>query len=226
MIHYAPTDPCDQFVMHVSEGGSAIQTSVDGGAFQTWAVSPSMATVVTVPTGSRGYHTLDIKAGASGGANIVLSVTAEDSTRYGVRWVSSGQSGAPMPVSLPFRNPVAAADLVLVAFGTNDALQGVTLDSFRTKLTAMLTQVQALGTADVLGWGFPPLQTQGSFADESEYRAIIEDVTSSRGIPIVDVGTLWGAWSNIQSLGYELDGVHPSDLGRRIIAKLVADICA
>jgi hypothetical protein len=217
------------------DGGAAVPVADAGGV-------PGPVQVTTITGLSAGTHTIVITHNGTGGSSIaVCGVTGENATgtvvnNYGINGARSDlfadltAGTGPATWSGGSDYP---ADLVVYAFGANDALAGNTASSWAFNLRQFLTGVRDSGTAQGNTDVVILLQHIGQYDTNSgvwqEIVSTARGVAESYNAALIDFWTLgrnswnyWnslGHWGNSASVGTAgTDTVHMSDAGHQYVA--------
>jgi hypothetical protein len=215
----------------VADNGSAqtsIQTTIVSG------LSASSHSIVLTYAGSGSNYLAVCGVSGENGAGVILNNFARYGSRAG-NFASPG-SGTNSTWSGGSDYP---ADLAIMAFGPNDAVNGDSGDTWSYNLRQYLTGVKdmgsAIGATDVLIM-LPHIGTyDASNLRYQDYAVRGRAIAEAYGAAFVDMWTLgrnsWNYWS---SLGYwanagspgsaGTDQVHPSDAGHQYIANTLLPI--
>lgn len=100
----------------------------------------------------------------------------------------------------------------------NDITHGITPATHQANLTDIINQWKTVG--DVVVWVPPQSSTDLIPADTfATYRSAVYAAAKTAGVPILDISTRWGSWSNANNLGYMADTAHPTSAGYDDIAR-------
>ncbi len=112
------------------------------------------------------------------------------------------------------RNP----EMVIVAFGANDGLRGLSLERMEANLRKMIRRFLAGGAKVVLaGMKLPPNYSRAYVSDFEDVYAKLAEELNVPLIPFLLEGV--AAEPNLN----QADGIHPTAEGNKIVARLVAD---
>jgi lysophospholipase L1-like esterase len=105
------------------------------------------------------------------------------------------------------------ANFILIMEGTNDIVVGLSVESTRHNLQAMINKAKAANVAPLLST-LTPSTRSGSLVPQV-WNPMIKTLASSNGIPLVDnYAATAPTWGSLQSG----DGLHPNDRGYQVIA--------
>lgn len=121
--------------------------------------------------------------------------------------------------------------IITVWLAVNDFANGVALAAYRTHLTALLTTLASQTHAPIFVGNLPDLTTLPYFANKDPlvlgaqvhtWNSAIAQVSAATGTHLVDL------WSDGQAIRQHpeyisQDGLHPSELGARVLAKVFVD---
>lgn len=267
------TDVCDKFVVYIVPAGGAspslISVSVDGVVAGTisnqsnYSGSPSLPrrsgyfsnttqshTVVDVPAGALGSHTLRISSGTTGDVFLVaveaivstagtfrvgnMSISGESLSSFGAGTANNDETnglfGRPWIDTL-------RADLLVIALGINDWQAQRSLATVKTELGNLIARQRASGTSGgganadgdaVLVWNPKPDTATlggGAYTNPSwdAYRAAWYEAADQFDVPLLDFGDRWGgSYATANGLGLYADAIHPNDSGADDLAAGVA----
>lgn len=142
-------------------------------------------------------------------------------------WINEAVSGDTTQGVLNRIGPILARDLdvVFLFIGVNDAQASVSTATFQTNLTSILDQILATRpTCRVVmipPWLIFGVKPNGSNAFDTAmnaYRDVVRTLANARGIPFVDIRTLY---FNGTDTGLLMDSVHPNAAGELWICKQV-----
>ena len=109
-------------------------------------------------------------------------------------------------------------EMVIVAFGANDGLRGLSLERMEANLRKMIERLLAGGTKVVLaGMKLPPNYSREYVSD---FERIYPKLSEELGVPLIPF-LLEGVAA--ESSLNQTDGIHPTVEGNVIVAKSVAD---
>ncbi|MEL7547070.1 MAG: arylesterase [Pseudomonadota bacterium] len=111
------------------------------------------------------------------------------------------------------------ADILIVALGGNDFLQGVSPDTVRENLAEILTRAQQDGLRVVLA-GLDPREADASSSVNTVYAAIYTELAETFEVPLY-ADLLDGVWNDPSLL--LPDGLHPNAAGVDLVAEQLAD---
>ncbi|MGH1542611.1 MAG: arylesterase [Arenicella sp.] len=109
-------------------------------------------------------------------------------------------------------------DMVLLALGANDGLQGHPLEKIEKNLNSMLDIIQNNGIQAVVFGISIPASYGPRYIDK--FRDIFPNVAQQRGLPFFD---LYQENFFLQPGYMQKDGLHPTAIGQPIIRDLIAD---
>lgn len=112
----------------------------------------------------------------------------------------------------------ANPDVLIVALGANDFLQGVSPSAVRDNLAAILTRAQASELKVVMA-GLDPRETVPGQSITSTYTSIYEDLAAEFDVPLYP-DLLEGVWDEPSLL--QADGLHPTAPGIDLVARQFA----
>lgn len=143
-----------------------------------------------------------------------------DRRGYSYRVVNEGVSGDTSATALTRVDTAAAqqAELAIVAIGANDGLRGLPVDEMEKNLREIVRRFEAAGSRVALaGMRIPP--NMGAEYVE-DFEAVFPRVAQDMQVPLLPF-LLEGVAAD-PNLNQD-DGVHPTEEGARMVAKLVAD---
>lgn len=122
----------------------------------------------------------------------------------------------------------SAADVVVVAEGSNDAVLQTDAASFRRAAQRVINVARALGRQVVVGTVPIPVAERESLAPfAAEYSTVIRALSSANQVPLVDTERLWhsscGDLPSCRLLNIP-EGLHPNDTGYTAMAQLIGAI--
>jgi lysophospholipase L1-like esterase len=111
-------------------------------------------------------------------------------------------------------------DIVVIILGTNDAEDNVFQADLVRDYLALVEQFKTLESTSVIYLVKPPLifSSWGGLSGEvlvKEILPAIEQTAKTANLPIIDV------FAVLQNASYFSDGVHPNDLGGKVIAEAI-----
>jgi len=113
----------------------------------------------------------------------------------------------------------AKPDLLVVALGANDYLLGLSPDTARDNLAAIITRAQADGVPVLLA-GIEPRSDAAQGSRDAAFAAIYPDLAAEHGVPLYPA-LLEGVRDNPELL--QSDGVHPTADGVALMAERLGD---
>jgi lysophospholipase L1-like esterase len=143
--------------------------------------------------------------------NVVLSAVGGDESAlaYGLDWAKDHRG-------------ILAPDLIIVSYGTHAALTGAGLEDFRSKYQALITELLENTNALIVPVTPLPLVSPDT-PSAAGYDAIVEQVASAGGLPLLRTAAVLGKIPGDKSLLY-LDGTHLSPAGHRAVGGSLADL--
>lgn len=142
-----------------------------------------------------------------------LGVSA-DLINAGVSGDTSANGLARYDWSVRAANP----DILIIALGANDFLQGVSPSTVRDNLAAILTRAQD-GEMDIVMAGLDPRETVPGQSITSAYTSVYEDLAAEFEVPLYP-DLLEGVWDDPTLL--QADGLHPTAEGIDLVAQQLA----
>lgn len=128
-----------------------------------------------------------------------------------------GRSGEQTPAGVNRFDAVLAAfpaNIILIMEGTNDVQAGISVETTRFNLQAMITKAKAAGVIPVLATLTPNDRAGSPTLIPATWNPMIAALASSNGIKLADhyaaTFPIWGSLNN--------DGVHPNDNGYQVLA--------
>lgn len=247
-LDFAPTDdagssiPCDSFIIYAWGGSGATppQWAVDAGTYTALTSTGISSTFgnsgpqrYVVSAGTRGTHTLHLKAAASGSATIVLGAEAVDSQSRGIRYIMGGSSGSVTPV--PSYNAMAPhvafqPDLMMYEWNTNDYGTQVALATFQSRVQAVMALPGASFTqkADCLWLAAPPQGIAPLTIPQSAYYAALDAAGDAVGVPVHHLDRILVSYavSNAAPISAYGDTIHPNTVGHNLWGASIGSLLA
>lgn len=131
--------------------------------------------------------------------------------------VNKGISGEKTPQGLSRFDAVLAsfpANIILIMEGTNDIRGGISVETTRHNLQAMINKAKAAGVTPVLATLTPSDRSGSPTLIPQTWNPMIRALASSNGIGLADqYAAIQPAWGSANA-----DGLHPNDYGYQIIA--------
>ena len=131
--------------------------------------------------------------------------------------VNRGISGEKTPGGLSRFDSVLAsfpADIILIMEGTNDIRGGLSVETTRHNLQAMIDKAKAAGVKPVLATLTPSDRAGSTTLIPQTWNPMIISLASSNGIKLADqYAAIHGVWGSATA-----DGLHPNDRGYQIVA--------
>jgi lysophospholipase L1-like esterase len=131
---------------------------------------------------------------------------------------NQGRGGEQTPQGISRFDSVLAsfpANIVLIMEGTNDANSGISVETTRFNLEAMINKCKAAGVTPVLATLTPSDRNGSETLIPGSWNPMIKALAASAGVKLADqyaaVLPVWG--------GVNVDGLHPNDTGYQIIAE-------
>jgi hypothetical protein len=115
-----------------------------------------------------------------------------------------------------------APDLVIVAYGTQAALAGATVDEFRTKYQALITELVENTRALIIPLTPLPFPV-GSGNSSVGYDAVVEQIALSKGLPLLRTAAVLAKIPGDKGILYQ-DKTHLSPTGHRAVGVALADM--
>lgn len=231
------TSECDAFRLHYLTADSTISDpftlTVDDGAPVT--VDPVIGVgmfgsdLVTVQAGAYGAHTLTMTASATASRFVFLigvealrnasrAVKVSRIARSSMK-VSQFIASAFGSSSLPCATTLAP-DLAILAFGLNDALEGVTTTAFKAGNVTAIDAFRAVGSDVALMVPPPPNPGLISAPTWANYVTAINELAVDESCEIIDITDRWVSYATSSSLYF--DNVHPNTAGHADIGDALA----
>lgn len=113
----------------------------------------------------------------------------------------------------------ANPDILIIALGANDFLQGVAPGTVRDNLAAILSRAQS-SDVDIVMAGLDPRETVPGQSLTSAYTSVYEELAAEFGVPLY-ADLLAGVWDEPSLL--QPDGLHPTAAGIDLVAEQLAD---
>jgi lysophospholipase L1-like esterase len=231
---FTPTNQVDTFVVKfptIAAGGlGTMNASIDAGG--TTLINEGLANGFSSQTFTTtlGNHTfnLDWVSGTIYAADIIAyNSAAKEISIYNAGWSTSATSNWLNAASLWNPYPVLgtlAADLVPIGLMINDAAQAVSLSTYNTNLSGLVTQSQVAGSVILLsGNPIDPVGNSLPTATQATYVAQMRTAALANNVPMIDVFNLFGgSYAAAVAKGWMFtDGVHPNATGYAQIASYV-----
>lgn len=225
---------------------AAFTYTVDGGSPMT-ATAPSGSDLYPIEVADSltdTTHTLVISGPASGHADI-SAVGCWETQASGVAVHRLGVAGGYVENGWLFNDTAAnmtrasklainqpAVDLLILAFGHNEALLGQPLGKTPATYAALLTTIVDYATnqeadclilagprSDPTHWGTQPDSSQ--YTDDAYFTASEAVAAANEHCAFLDTRPLWGDWATANNAGLQVDYIHPTLLGHSDMAKLI-----
>ncbi len=131
--------------------------------------------------------------------------------------VNYGRSGEKTPAGVGRIDSVLAAfpaNLILIMEGTNDVRTGISLETTKYNLQAMINKAKSAGATPVLSTLTPSDQGGSPTLIPGAWNPMIKSLASSNGIRLADnYAAVVANWDRLRA-----DGIHPNDSGYQVIA--------
>lgn len=131
--------------------------------------------------------------------------------------VNYGKSGEKTPAGVGRIDSVLAAfpaNLILIMEGTNDVRTGISMETTKYNLQAMINKSKSAGATPVLSTLTPSDQGGSPTLIPQAWNPMIKALASSNGIKLADnYAAVVANWDNLRA-----DGIHPNDSGYQVIA--------
>ena len=215
-----------RFLYITQSGGGVLSVNIDGGTATTYNTSGSAGiAVATLTAGSVGTHTINFSWSSGGQVNVVGVSDAYDNTQNWVDIINMGWPGAfasDWATSGSAYNPgnsvswaALGCDLVMFEAGINDWNNGVSLTTYNTNMTTILSAITGAATGDtVLVTPVPSLAT--AQATQLGFVQKMYALAQTYSLPIVDIYDRWGKEFSGDTLGLYAAGggnIHPNSMG-------------
>lgn len=191
-------------------------------------------------SGTTALDHLDIDAGTDASHTIVLAgvgstyiychgLEAIRNSTHGVKMSNFGLSGrrcdqvlnASTLASSLYAISYPDTDLIIVAYGVNEAVQAYSTTTFKTNLTTLVDRFQSVHGASVVMMVPPPPSTATvATATWETYVTAIQEVATAEGCGLVDITARWGTYA--ASSAFYHDNIHPNQSGAADIAAAVS----
>lgn len=112
----------------------------------------------------------------------------------------------------------ADADILILALGANDFLQGVAPDTLRANLSSILARAEDQELSVVMA-GLDPRETNPEQSINGAYSAVYDELSAEFDAPLYD-DLLAGVWDQPDLL--QADGLHPTAAGIDLVAEQLA----
>lgn len=216
----------------IYSGGGQFTVNVDGGAALTNTVT-GLAYVATTGTAgfgvarftvARGTHTINIQRNGTGGQARIVKLETYDSTLPAVLVGNCGSSGAATANILNTTSTTATKlqmlfsdanawkpDLSYILLGNNDAINSVTVPTFKTNMRTIIDA--ALTTGDViLGTQMPMASSVIALTTQAQFRQAVVDLAAEYGLLCMDNAAIVGSYIDGVALGKTYDTIHYNKL--------------
>jgi len=117
---------------------------------------------------------------------------------------------------------ILAPDLIIVAYGTNAAVAGASVDEFRSKYQSLISELVENTGALIVPVTTLPLVAR-DLPSTVVYDAAIEQVASASGLPLLRTAAVLSKIPGDKSL-YYLDDRHLSEAGNQAVGNALADL--
>lgn len=216
--------PVDTFELAdiVNTTGGVLTYNIDGGAETQLNQNGTNAfRKTTIPCGSVGTHTLNIKrisgtaffAGFRAFNSTVPQVDVLNMGRCSSQtsdWIVSANPWSPLPA---LTNYCANADLVIIDHTINDALNGQTIPTYKTNLQTLITAAQGGGASVLLSTGNPSNIATIVDATQQNFRQAMKDTATLLNLPMIDQYAKYTDWATLNALGWMFNNNHMNKLG-------------
>jgi lysophospholipase L1-like esterase len=208
------------------DGGAASYTSTQAGS---GALDTASVTVAA------GTHTVNIAKTAGDAAKTlyIASIRCYDSSAKVVHFLNmagGGMTSSNMAGNAAYYNSLngialAAPDLSVINCTINDALTSVPLTTYQTNLQNLITTCAVTGSV-VLRTGNPGKAGYSGFVADSDepYIAVMATLAQTNNIPFINVKRRLVSWTDANTYGLMVDGLHPTKLGYQDIANAVFSV--
>jgi lysophospholipase L1-like esterase len=118
-------------------------------------------------------------------------------------------------------------DAVLVQFGLNDAFTGCPIEQFTKNIQAMIDRISRETNAEIVLLTSVCLMDPGLGNIINEFYNVLDELAEKNNLPIAKVHEYWCRKIEEGILFRNLiqfDGVHPNDLGHRLMAEAVMGV--
>lgn len=239
VLSYTPQINVDTFELCEINSGTAsaiITYNVDGGA-ETQITQSAAASLrfTTIPAGSVGSHTLNIKR-VSGASVFIIGVRAYDSTTSQVDVINIGRGSSQTSDWIVSANPwsplngvtslCSTADLVIIDLTINDALLGATVAAYKANLKTIIAQAAAGGASILLLTGNPSATTTIPDITQQTFRQAMRDVANDLNLPMIDQWPVYGDWNTLNTKAWMYNANHPNKLQYADLGAFVANAIA
>jgi lysophospholipase L1-like esterase len=228
---YGPVEASSFNVMlNVASYTGAFGYQIDGGPVHSIGGSGTSATtVVNVPAGSLGLHTISFTTDNAGligpalvvGVEPVVSTPSLKVTRGGIGGMTSAQlsSGTAPFGGFNVAEDTATPTISVFMFGSNDWYYGISLSTFVSNLANMIQAARSEGSTPILMVPPTPENTSVGYSTMSytAYYNAIASLGSTLGISVINLSQDLGPWSST----FMGDSLHPNNVGYQDIANAV-----
>ena len=222
-LAWLPPVNVDTFEIYTPQNTGYGTTSwqINAGGATNIVQNGASAFIKTNATASLGSNTLNL-ARVSGQC-YVAGVVAYDSATSAVDIVNMGRGALTSTILNDSVNPWSpvpametyAPDVILLTLGINDystSIYGISIDTYRTNLNAILTAWTAIADVVVV-IPAPSDATRADLAQQEQYNNVTRDAVFQFDLPVIDMVSAWESYVVSNGLGYMTDNVHPSRLG-------------
>jgi len=199
----------------IGTGASGVfSVQIDSGSVTNFTTAGANSfTKVTVPAPDASAHTVTIRRVSGGTVYIQAPVPRSSTTKKINIWnmgVGSSTTASWTITAEPWSRGAALQslpiDLTVIALGVNDWAGGNT-SAYETNMGTIIDRQKVLG--DVLLVAQPGI----SGVSNAPFKAVLDSLSASKGVPLIDVDALFGGYSGGVAKGWYFDTVHPNIAG-------------
>ncbi len=183
-----------------------------------WAVSLTLASIANAANITAFGDSITVGQGSdSGGYPPKLASLLSNNGKPSIV-VNQGIGAEQTPQGLSRFDSVLAsfsANIVLIMEGTNDASSGISAETTRFNLEAMINKCKAAGVTPVLATLTPSARNGSETLIPGSWNPMIQALAASAGAKLADqYAAVLPVWGSVSA-----DGLHPNDAGYQIIAE-------
>jgi lysophospholipase L1-like esterase len=214
---YNPTGP----------GWGAATVNVDGGsALGTLDFNSAYSLNKQTINCTLGTHTINVVPSNTGHC-AVTGAMAWKSTASAMYVINGGASGWKIADLSDNTYPwngiqafsVLLPDLTIINMDINDSITATDLSTYAASYAALVNAAIAAGSDVILVSSQP--NNGAASATIDNYRQVARNLSTSLGIPHIDLSKLWASYSAYSTAGFAHDENHPNDLAHDYIARTI-----